>query len=149
MTVDSASVSRASASAQRFKDLSRSFFEGELRRLDYGRSAERQKGRMCLSMVCPAPPESLFNGEAGLRRRPATTGVPPAEINRGLIIIILFSRPERPSSRAAVAAKPRISSGSRFLNSWEKLARATRDSNLSEREVSLERGHSPPPCRDF
>lgn len=32
-------------------------------------------------------------------RGSTTTGVPPAEINRGLIIIILFNRPERASSR--------------------------------------------------
>lgn len=47
----------------------------------------------------PLPLKGLFNerrereGEKRLAyaRRPTTTGVPPAEINRGLIIIILFS----------------------------------------------------------
>lgn len=56
-------------------------------------------------------------------RRPTTTGVPPAEINRGLIIIILFSPglKESPSSRRRISrGEGGGEGGCRFFNSWER-----------------------------
>lgn len=97
MTVDSASrLPWARLTIQGSLLSRRSFLEGAVAAAVPSRATETENvyGECPSSLERPIQREEREReGEKRLAyaRRPTTTGVPPAEINRGLIIIILFS----------------------------------------------------------